>query len=178
MDLRFLETFLYLPFGNNIIIGNHIKEQLKFLKEIIPNEFKNREMYDLGCGDGKITILLQEIFKPTKVFGCDLNPSLVKKSRKRGIESIVLDLNKEVPKGELAVIWGVLHHLENPKKTLIRIKNNFKYIFLKEPIKNSLMELGLPFQKEEIERLIKEIFKNRNKSYEYKNAYFCFIYIK
>jgi len=162
-----LEKFLYAPFGNNIIIGPHIKDQLNFLKGILPEEFKGREMFDLGCGDGKVTVLLAEIFQPQKIFGCDVEESLVKKARKRGIEARVIDLEKEVPKGELAVIWGVLHHLKDPQKILEKIKNNFQFILIREPLKEqkalhhfkvlSLLEMGDPFEKEKIKRILDDV---------------------
>ena len=59
-----IERFAYCFFGNNVIIGPHIRKQLKFLREIIPPTFQRRQMDDLGCGDGKITLRLKEIFLP------------------------------------------------------------------------------------------------------------------
>lgn len=175
-----LEKLLYAPFGNNIIIGPHIKDQLNFLKEILPEEFKEREMYDLGCGDGKVTILLKEIFHPKKVFACDAENSLVKKAKKKGIEAKIVDLEKEIPEGELAVMWGVLHHLKNPKETLERIKNNFQFFFLREPLKkegrgselkiSNILELGRPFHREEIKKMLDEVFGNNYQVFERSGA--------
>lgn len=165
-----LEKFIYAPFGNNIIIGSHIKDQLNFLKEILPEEFKGREMFDLGCGDGKVTILLTEIFQPKKVFGCDIEESLVRRARKRGVEAKVVNLEKEIPKGELAVVWGVLHHLKDPKKVLEGIKNNFQFFFMREPLKeqaasprfkvSNILEMGDPFEKEKIKKILDDVFEN------------------
>ncbi len=168
---------IYLPFGNNFIIGPSIKRQLNFLKDILPEEFKGKELYDLGCGDGKITLKFKEIFYPTKVYGCDDDPELVWRAKRRGIKAVVMDLNKEVPKGELAVFWGVLHHLKNQKAILEKIKENFKYLFLREPLlvkgKKSFMEIGKPFLKKEIYSLIDNIFEDFKK-YEYENSIFIF----
>ena len=60
-----MERLAYLLFGNNIIIGPHIRKQLSFLKEIVPTTFLRRQMDDLGCGDGKVTVLLKDIFLPS-----------------------------------------------------------------------------------------------------------------
>ena len=172
-----LEQFLYLPFGNNIIIGNHIKEQLKFLSKIVPEEFKEKEMYDLGCGDGKITILLQKIFKPKKLLGCDVNSALAKRAKRRGIIAEVYNLEKDVPKGELAIVWGVIHHLKNQIEILEKIKENFQFLFLREPLmteeKKSFLELGKPFERKKIEEICQEVF-GKYKDYEHKGAYFLF----
>lgn len=32
--------------------------------------------------------------------------------QKKGIKTELLDLEKDVPKGEMDVIWGVLHHFD------------------------------------------------------------------
>lgn len=170
-----LEYLFYLPFGNNIIIGPHIKSQLNFLSRVVPEEFKEKEMHDLGCGDGKVTTLLKEIFKAKKCFGYDIHPFLVKLARKRKVKAKVLDLEKEVPRGQLAVIWGVLHHLKNPRKILRAIRNNFKFVFIREPLKKgiSILELGKPFKEKEIRSNLNEIFGD-HKEYIYKNAIFVF----
>jgi len=170
-----LENLFYAFLGNNIIIGHHIKEQLRFLREILPEDFKEREIHDLGCGDGKVTIYLKEIFEAKHCYGFDVNERLVSLACKRGIEAKTLDLEKEVPRGELAVIWGVLHHLKSPRKVLKEIKNNYQRAFIREPLKGglTLLELGKPFEEEVIKRYLRESFENY-KSYIYKNAIFIF----
>lgn len=176
-----LEYFLYTFLGNNIVIGSHIKDQLNFLSKILPDDFKRRKMYDLGCGDGKITSLLKEIFQPKECLGFDVNPRLIKLAQKRGIKAEVFDLERGIPKGELATIWGVLHHLKSPKKILKRLKENFKFIFIREPLKTKItfwelitfLELGKPFEKEKFQEDLRDVFRNF-KSFVYKNAIFIF----
>jgi len=175
-----LDSILYRLFGTSIIVGPSIKRQLDFLRTKLPNDFKNRkELFDLGCGDGKITLKLREIFQPRKIKGCDLSPYLVEMAKKRGIDAKVLDLEKEIPKGELGVMWGVLHHLESPAKILANLKKNFQMLFLREPlkIKNrlvSFLELGKPFQKGEIRELFIRILGNKTKILEFQNTVFVF----
>ncbi len=145
--------------GFNLIIGPHIKKQLKFLKEITPESFKHREMDDLGCGDGKVTLLLRDIFLPKKLRGFDVNPSLVRRALTKGIQAEVKNLEEDIPTGELAVMWGVLHHLKDMGDCLERIKRNYNLIFIREPIKTgsvNWLEMGHPLRKEDIETLFKE----------------------
>jgi len=152
-----LERLAYFFFGNNVIIGPHIRKQLKFLKEIVPPAFQQRQMDDLGCGDGKITLMLKEIFLPRKVRGFDVDPGLVKRARKKGIEASVQNLDEDIPAGELAVMWGVLHHLKDRDCCLSRIKENYPLIFIREPVRNSIikgLELGHPLMRKEIEHLV------------------------
>ncbi len=134
-----IERLAYF-FGNRVVIGSHIKRQLKFLKEKAPPGFKYRQMDDLGCGDGKVTLLLKEIFLPTRLRGFDINPHLVKRARNRVIEAEVKDLEKDMPTGELAVMWGVLHHIEDMEGCFRRVKENYALIFIREPIKRSIIK--------------------------------------
>ena len=154
-----IESFAYFFFGNNVIIGPHIRKQLKFLKEIVPPVFQQRQMDDLGCGDGKVTLLLKEIFLSQRIRGFDINPSLVRRARKSGIEADVRNLDENMPTGELAALWGVLHHLRDREDCLKRVKENYPLIFIREPVRSNTtkwLELGHPLTKDEIEHSVKE----------------------
>jgi len=172
------EDIFYSFFGNNIIIGSHIEKQLNFLKENIPEDFKRREMHDLGCGDGKVTILLEKIFDPKEILAYDANKGLVERIKKKGINAKVMDFENEIPSGELAVMWGVFHHLQKQKEVLEKIKNNFDFLFFREPLiqknsRKSIFELGEPFERSEIDQIIDETIGECQK-FEYENAIFVF----
>jgi SAM-dependent methyltransferase len=152
-----LESLAYSFFGNNLVVGPHIKKQLAFLKEIVPRHLQHREMDDLGCGDGKVTILLDEIFQPMKLRAFDINAGLVRRARSRGIDAAVSNLDKDLPGGELAVIWGVLHHLQDVEGCLRRLKENYPLIFIREPVRTGFLkglELGHPLEPRELIGLI------------------------
>lgn len=145
--------------GYTLVIGSHIRRQLEFLKEKAPPDFKHRQLDDLGCGDGKITLLLKDILLPTRLRGFDVNPNLVKRARAKGIEAEVNNLEDDMPSGELGVMWGVLHHLRDREGCLRKLKENYSLIFIREPVKTGLasgLELGHPLRKEELESLIRE----------------------
>jgi hypothetical protein len=155
--MKRLEDLAYAFFGNNLVIGAHIRRQLAFLKEIVPAEMLYREMDDLGCGDGKVTVLLKEVFQPAVLRGFDIHPGLVRRAEKRGIIAEVADLDKRVPTGELAVVWGVLHHLKDFKSCLRRLKENYPLIFIREPVKTGFfngLELGHPLRLKELTGLL------------------------
>jgi hypothetical protein len=161
MKLRqaIMEKLAYLLFGNNLVVGLHIKKQLEFLRKHIPPSFQHRKMDDLGCGDGKVTIRLKEIFLPQSLRCFDVNPGLVKRSSKKGFRAEVMDLNKEFPSGELAVMWGSLHHLEDMVGCLEKLRQNYRMVFIREPLKEggvSWLELGHPASKEEMENMVAE----------------------
>jgi len=167
----------YFFLGNNVVIGSHIKRQLEFLREKSPPHFKYRQMDDLGCGDGKVTLLLKEIFLPVRLRGFDINRGLVRRARNKGIEAEVRNLEEDMPTGELAVIWGVLHHLGEIEGCLKRVKENYALIFIREPIKRGtikwLGELGHPLRKEELEYLV-EKHLGGSQIFYYDNTIFIF----
>jgi hypothetical protein len=146
------------------------------LKKKIPPEFQQRNLDDLGCGDGKITVLLKEAFLPRRLRGFDVNSSLVNRARRRGIDAQVKNLDKNLPNGDLAVMWGVLHHLKDKETCLKRISDNYSMVFIREPVKNKAikgLEMGQPLIKEEIEHLVKKYFPNARYFY-YGHCIFIF----
>ena len=152
-----IHNLVYSCFGNSPVIGSHIRKQLAFLREIVPAELQHRQMDDLGCGDGKITALLREIFQPVQVRGFDVHPGLVRRAEGRGIRAEVMDLNKRMPGGELAVAWGVLHHLKSFRDGLCRMKDGYPLIFIREPVKTGSvngLEMGHPLRLKEIMPLV------------------------
>jgi len=136
-----------------------MRKYIEMLKTCLPPEFQQRAMDDLGCGDGKITLLLKDIFQPRELRGFDVNSALVRRARNNGIDAHVHDLNSGVPTGELAVMWGVLHHLEDRETCIRRIRDNYRMAVIREPIKSKDLkglEMGEPLIKEEIEELVQK----------------------
>ena len=179
-----MERLAYFLFGNNIIIGPHIRKQLRFLKEIVPTAFQQRQMDDLGCGDGKVTVLLKDIFLPERVRGFDVDPGLVRRARKRGIEAEVRNLNEDMPSGDLAVMWGVLHHLGDRAVCLSKIKERYPLVFIREPLRAGVvkgLELGHPLTRSGIEHLI-ETHLPESQVFYHGNSIFIFysspVYLK
>ncbi len=159
MKLRhaIVERLAYLLFGNNIVVGLHIKKQLEFLREHIPPGFQHRKMDDLGCGDGKVTIRLKDIFLPESLRCFDVNPGLVRRTGKKGLCAEVMNLEQDFPSGELAVMWGSLHHLQDMAGCLDKLRQNYKMVFIREPLKEagvSWLELGHPTSKGDVESLV------------------------
>jgi hypothetical protein len=146
------------------------------LESRIPRAFQQRELDDLGCGDGKITLRLKNVFQPRKLRGFDVNPNLVRRAQKKGITAEIQDLDAGVPSGELAVMWGVLHHLKDRDTCLKRIGNNYSMAFIREPIKNKKLkglEMGQPLIKDEIEGLVQK-YLPQSKTFYYGHCIFIF----
>lgn len=130
--MKKLEKILY-SFGTNFSIYD-ISHELALLREHIPSAFTSRDVIDIGCGDGKTSLKLRKILQPSSFTGVDISPALVKSAQDRGLKAKVVDVEKQEISGDLGVLWGVLHHLKTPGKTLKKINNNFKSLILREPI--------------------------------------------
>lgn len=146
------------------------------LETRVPLTFRQRELDDLGCGDGKTTVLLRDVFQPRKLRGFDVNPFLVKRAISKGIQAEVRNLDAGLPSGELAVMWGVLHHLKDRETCIKRIKENYRMAFIREPIKNKDLkgfEMGKPLVKEEIENLV-DRYLSSAKTFYYGHCIFIF----
>lgn len=108
--------------------------------------------------------------------GYDVYPALVNRARHNGIDASLIDLDAESPKGELAVMWGVLHHLNDRDNCLKRIGQNYSLAFIREPLKYGTgngMEMGKPLIKEEVEDMVGKYLPNAEISY-FNNCVFIF----
>jgi SAM-dependent methyltransferase len=129
-----------MKFGYRLL-GNWVANLLSapyftFIGEKIPNEYTKREISDLGCGDGYATEKIKELFRARSIKGYETNKYLIKRARQRGLTVEEIDLEKQVPKGEMATVWGVVHHLRNKEGFLKKIQSNFKFAVFNEPVKS------------------------------------------
>lgn len=151
----------YRVFGNCYFPWIH-GQYLRFLKRNAPEEFLDREIDDLGCGDGSFTLRITKILEPTRIKGYEVNESLITKARRRDLNVIKVDLETKVPKGEMALIWGVAHHLRDPEKFIRKVCNNYKYAIFREPVKNfwSFLDTGDPLPEKEWRKIFDSVSGN------------------
>lgn len=105
-----------------------------FIKSKIPKDFFEKEISDLGCGDGTDTLRIKRTFKAKSIRGYDYTDSLLRRTVKKGIKAQKLDLAKEIPRGEMATSIMFLHHIQNKEEVLQKITQNYHYLFLVEPV--------------------------------------------
>ncbi|MFH0961207.1 MAG: class I SAM-dependent methyltransferase [archaeon] len=133
-----------------------LEHELALLEKTLPNAFRGREISDLGCGDGKTTLRLARILRPKKLVGYEVNKRLLELSKKRGLKTQKIDFEKKVPKGDLAILWGVIHHLKKPEIFLRKIRKNFKGLVIREPVsKLRVFEAGKRLGKNQVLRILK-----------------------
>ena len=150
------------PLLGNFVANTHSKEYFDFVADKIPPDFLNRKISDLGCGDGFATQKIKVLFKAKNIKGYEINKYLVAKAKKRGLKAERLDLEREIPKGEMAIAWGVVHHLNDLKKFLRKIRSNFNYAVFNEPIKSfwAFLDGGEPLSESEWKNLFTKTLGN------------------
>jgi len=152
---KIIEKLMY-SFGINIS-GYNVKRELDYLHKNLPDMCKNRDVVDIGCGDGKIILKLIPILKPKSFLGIDLSKSLIKSAKKRGINAKVLNIENQEISGDLGIILGVLHHLNNPIETLKKLKKSFNGLIIRESIdEKRLFELGHKLNRDKLIEMLEE----------------------
>ncbi len=144
------ENIVYRFFG--CFYNKNNQPLFDFIATKIPTEFQGKEISDLGCGDGSNTARIEEIFKPKGIIGYDHNDHCLRRAQAVGLKVRKLDLNQEVPQGEMATFTFSLHHATDKEKVLRQAAHNFEYLFLCEPVRDlyhALVDAGKTLPKKE-----------------------------
>jgi len=148
-----IEKALY-SLGINISFYDIAKE-LNFLEQNLPSAFKSRDIVDIGCGDGVVTLKLKKILQPNSMKGIDSSKRLVYSALRKDINAEIFDIENQEIKGDLGILWGVLHHFSDPEATVRKIKNSFRSLIIREPIdEKRIFELGTRMNKEKLLNLL------------------------
>jgi SAM-dependent methyltransferase len=135
-----------------------LTSELEVFKSNLPSKYLHRSVTDIGCGNGSVSLKLQKILVPKDICGLDLSPTLIKLAQKNGLKSQVSDVELETPTGDLAILWGVLHHFCQPKLNLQKIYHSFKSLIIRESVSTKrILELGHRFSRQELEDIFTTI---------------------
>ena len=102
---------------------------------------------DIGCGDGALTMEFLKLFQPSCVRGVDPAISSIDAARRRLLSnqaaSVVSfevgniydieNIDRDCEQPSLAVVRGVLHHLDNPRAAIARLAQQFDWVLVLEP---------------------------------------------
>jgi ubiquinone/menaquinone biosynthesis C-methylase UbiE len=118
--------------------GRQTEELVRMLaKNFSPSD----HVVDIGCGDGTFTLEIAERFGPAAIRGIDPAGNAVDAARARipsrlsGLVSFEVGSIYDVEnKGEtVAVVRGVLHHLDRPKAAIAQLTKQFSSLIVLEP---------------------------------------------
>ncbi|GBD34235.1 Ribosomal RNA large subunit methyltransferase G [bacterium HR34] len=152
---KLLEQLVYM-FGVNFSAYD-VDIELHYLSKNLNKKYKNRNVVDIGCGDGSVSLKLKSILKPKSFIGVDVYETLVESAKKKGINARVLDVEKQDISGDLGIMWGVLHHLNDPIGTLKKLKNNFNNLIIRECIdENRILEAGHKLNKVKLMEILEK----------------------
>lgn len=85
--------------------------------------FKGERLLDIGCGDGRLAVLIAQAIGAKKVFGVDISPRALDEAREKGITAFELDIDDAplpFPDESFDVVFSgnLIHHLYDPDHLL------------------------------------------------------------
>lgn len=152
---KFLEKVFYC-LGINFS-GYNIDLEVEYLKKHVPNSYRKRNVIDIGGGDGEVSLKLMPVLKPTSFLLVDMYDAFVKAAKKRGLKAKKVDVEKQVLKGDLGILWGVVHHLDDPVAALAKLKKNFNNLLIRECVdEGRIFEIGHKLTEEKIVAMLEK----------------------
>lgn len=142
-----------LPFDQDVILnGGYLYTTNAPLSSRLANErltqaainmtsLKKKSILDVGCGDGTYTFKLYKKCSPGKIVGIDSSRNAIRlakvlykeNSRLQFSVENIYALHKKFSNFDLAILRGVIHHLDNPEKAILSVAKTAKRLIILEP---------------------------------------------
>jgi len=140
------------PFDNDITLnGGYLYTTNSILSSKLANErltkatvemvnLRNKRIIDVGCGDGSYTYELYKRYQPKQIVGIDASKNAIKLARalyaKKGVQFVlcsIYSLTKMFDLFDIAIVRGVIHHVEHPYKAIGEIAKIASEVVILEP---------------------------------------------
>ena len=114
---------------------------------------------EIGCGQGVGAKIIYDLFRPQRYVGIDLDPRMIRRAnRKAGplpgatfLEGDVTSLELPDATFDLAVDFGIVHHVPNWRDALAEVHRTLKghgeFLFEDLPLETWERGIGIPFRK-------------------------------
>src|SRR5262249_37082692 len=124
--------------SSRVATGKQTVGILRLLEKYFPRAVR---IADIGCGDAAFTLDIASRFRPASIRGIDPAAAAIEAARQRIPAAVSGILRYEVgdiydaqsQPGEIAVIRGVLHHLDRPEAAIARLASQFPAVIALEP---------------------------------------------
>lgn len=115
--------------NNYYLLGSYPDERYHWTVQTFLYNVNGKRCLDVGCGDGKLLELLQG--GGNEVYGVDASISAVQECKKKGIRTLLLDMNHErLPFSDdyfdICICLETLEHLTNPYHAIMEIRRVLK----------------------------------------------------
>ncbi len=136
-DVRANEGYLYTTNAKkSSVLAN--RRLTDITREMV--DLRGKRVIDVGCGDGTYSAELFETCQPAAMVGVDASGEAVERANRtfgrpglRFDACSVYDLPYEPASFDVAVVRGLLHHLDDARRALARIGTLARHVFLIEP---------------------------------------------
>lgn len=148
-----MKNFSHSAFNNDVTLnGGYLYTTNAILSSYLANQrlteatrsmlsLKNKKVIDVGCGDGTYTYELYQKFRPKQIVGIDaaknaieLAKTIYKKYSALQFETgNIYHLEKKFGTFDVAIIRGVIHHVEYPDRAIRSVAKIAKKMVILEP---------------------------------------------
>ncbi|OGK22189.1 hypothetical protein A2866_03465 [Candidatus Roizmanbacteria bacterium RIFCSPHIGHO2_01_FULL_39_8] len=128
-------------YTTNALLSSRLANERLTRATIDMMRLKGKRVIDVGCGDGSYTIDLYKKYKPEYTLGFDASRNainlakvLYKKNKNIYFEKgNIYNIPKRFGNFDIAIIRGVLHHLDSPQKAIQSVAKVASHIIILEP---------------------------------------------
>lgn len=117
------------------------------------------DVLEIGCGQGTGARIIYDLFSPERYVGIDLDPRMIQRARKKAhalrnatfLEGNVAGLDFPDASFDLAIDFGIVHHVPNWKDALAEVHRTLKprgeFLFEDLSLETWERGIGIPFRK-------------------------------
>ena len=119
-----IEQYFY-SFASGSVHVQDLEKELRDLRSFLAGHgVAAHTAVDVGCGDGHVTAKLRDLLQLDSIHGFEINPRLVDKARRRGLQIVLADVLSMTVNGnfDVAVTYGAMHHFRDAEPFIAALR--------------------------------------------------------